>query len=71
MSKCRYCRKKVPNPYRPYHERVCVVRRLREGTYVSSESRKREEKARLKRLEQEKIERENRPQKSLEGFIEA
>jgi DNA-binding GntR family transcriptional regulator len=69
LCKCHYCGKKVPNPYRPYHEQVCIVRRQKEGTYVSPESKKRHEKARLKRLEQEEIERKNRPQKNLERFI--
>jgi DNA-binding GntR family transcriptional regulator len=70
LSKCRFCGKKVPNPYRPYHERVCVVRRQREGSYVSPKSRRQEEKTRLERLEQEKIEEEKGPQTGLERFIE-
>lgn len=70
LSKCRYCGKKVPNPYRPSHELNCIVRRQKEGVYVSPESKKRAEKARLKRQKQEEEERRNRPQKSLEVFGE-
>lgn len=71
LSKCRFCGKKVPNPYRPHHEQVCVVRRQREGSYVSPESKKQYVKARLNRAKQEEIERRNRPQKGLEVFGEA
>ena len=32
LSKCRYCGKKVTNPYRPYHENVlCLVMRRKRG----------------------------------------
>ena len=68
LSKCRFCGKKVPNPYRPYHERVCIVRRQKEGTYVSPESRRRFEKNRLERLKREEEERRNKPQKTLIDF---
>ena len=68
LSKCRFCGKKVPNPFRPHHEHMCVKRRLREGTYVSPESKRQAEKLRLKRLKEEEEERRNKPQRTMEAF---
>ncbi len=32
LSKCRFCGKRVPNPYRPYHEKVlCREMKRRKG----------------------------------------
>jgi len=38
LSKCRHCGKKVPNPYRPYHEKVlCLVARRKRGELLHRE----------------------------------
>lgn len=38
LSKCRICGKKVPNPYRPYHERVmCLEMRRQKGELLHRE----------------------------------
>lgn len=69
LSKCRFCGKKVPNLYRPSHELKCIVRRQKEGSYVSPKSKKRAEKVRLERLKREEVERKSRPQKSLDALL--
>ena len=65
LSKCRYCGKMIPNPYRLYHEKVaCIVARQLRGEYVSPEEKKRSEKEERKRLRELK----KQPQKLLEDF---
>jgi len=72
LSKCRFCGRKVPNLYRPYHERVlCVVARKARGEYVDPEVRRRREKRECERLRREAEEAESRPQKLLTVFCEA
>lgn len=69
LSKCRFCGKKVPNPYRPYHERVqCVAARKARGEYVSPETRKRQSKMEKERRRKEDEDAKNRPQKSIEAW---
>jgi len=50
---------------------MCVKRRLREGTYVSPESKRQAEKLRLKRLKEEEGKRRGKPQRTMESFSSA
>jgi hypothetical protein len=69
LSKCRFCFKKVPNPYRPYHERVqCIVARKARGEYIDPKTRKRQLKADLEKRRKDAEEAKNRPQKTLTLF---
>lgn len=39
LSKCRICGKKVPNPYRPYHEKYqCLEMKRRKGLLIWRET---------------------------------
>lgn len=70
LSKCHFCGKKVPNPYRPYHEKVqCIVARKVRGEYVDPETLKRRLKVDLEKRRKETEEAKNRPQKTLTVFI--
>lgn len=70
LSKCRFCGKMVPNPFRPYHERdQCIVARKARGEYVDPEIRKRQLKAELQRQRREAEEAEKRPQKRMSAFV--
>jgi hypothetical protein len=69
LSKCRFCGKKVPNPYRPYHEKVqCIVARKARGEYVDPQTQKRQLKKEVERQRREAEEAKRRPQKTLTVF---
>ena len=69
LSKCRFCGKKVPNPYRPYHEKVqCIVARKARGEYVDPEVRKRQLKRELEQKKTLEEEEKNRPQQTLISY---
>lgn len=69
LSKCRFCGKKVPNPYRPYHEKVqCIVARKARGEYVDPEVRKRQLKRELEQKKTLEEEEKNRPQQTLMAY---
>lgn len=70
LSKCRFCGKKVPNPYRPYHERVlCIAARKSRGEYVDPQALKLQRKLERLKFLREEEEARARPQKLLLDYM--